>query len=715
MTSYSLEQDTDSPLARWRFEETTGTTFAEDVGSVTATLTGSVTPGGGTSTLPGSGVGADFSGGGASLTGASSWAPRTIEAIVRFDTLPSTGAVYRSWIFGHDATTSTNPLPMVLGFNLDGVSGTRGLLGVGFWTGTAWKVTHASLSTYLTAGALHHIVGVYNASNELRLYIDGVQRSPTASGAPSRVTTGMSSTAWIGRRWDGTAQIDGKIYDLTLYNAGLTPTRITAHYDALQVPGGLAISDGGDMFFDGIEYFPGGPWTLSGGGDLSFRATPLDPRAPATVDFTAHPSDPHGDQSPWFLQEAFGSGTTFDPLDHSTWVYTPGGAIERVIGSIRATRTDTDLLAVVTAADPSITNPGEWGPALKQDWKPAQVDFDVFAGVGAWPLSIRWSQNLYLAWQRINTTVTTGTDATIYWANLVVLHRRYNYASQPVAATPTLDVRGLVHDLLGRGVNDIVEYDPNRVAPGTPWSAYVQQAAWWNGVSAREVLALATTYAPGMWWAVLEPGRTGLPRFEVGRWNGPVRYVFAPGTADVQLSGGAGDIANRCLVSYIGTTFGNSRTTWVAEVRANVRGLAEAGIVRTTQLDLTSEGLMTPQAARARGISALRQAALARTAGKVRISQPIFDRVEGRMVEPWEVRAGSPVVVCDAPLSFSRSTSLAESIGADGVSVFRARGMAYDISSNTAELTLDGGARSLIGRFRTEAAVRRYDVPSPRN
>ena len=51
-----------------------------------------------------------------------------------------------------------------------------------------------------------------------------------------------------------------------------------------------------------------------------------------------------------------------------------------------------------------------------------------------------------------------------------------------------------------------------------------------------------------------------------------------------------------------------------------------------------------------------------------------------------------------------------EHVGADGVSVFRARGVAYDISSNSATLTLDGGSRSLIGRLKLEAQPKRYEV-----
>ena len=434
--------------------------------------------------------------------------------------------------------------------------------------------------------------------------------------------------------------------------------------------------------------------------------------APAVVEFTAHPGDFVTTPSPWWIQESFGDGTTFTTLSHSTFIYTPGGDIERVLGSFRSTRTDADFLALVAAPEASLTDTWEWGPAEQWTWAPAQHDFDIKSGDAYWPSTVRWADNLYLAWQRITSGVTTAGETTIWWGNLCVIHKRYSYGGQPVdvAADPSLDVREIVYDLMGRGLNSIVEFDPNRVAPGTPWGTLVPHAAWWNGVSAREVLALCTTYAPGMWWAVGAPGISGLPRFEVGRWDSAVRYVITPGSADVELSGGATDLANRALVRYIGTTFQETKTTWIAEVRANVRGLAEAGVHRTMMVDLTSEGLITTEEARRRGIAALRDAALSKTAGRVTIREPIYDRVEGRMVEPWEIQAGSPVIVCDAPLSFGRSTSLTESVGADGISVFRCRGVAYDISSNSATLALDGGSRSLIGRLKLEAKPRRYEV-----
>lgn len=435
--------------------------------------------------------------------------------------------------------------------------------------------------------------------------------------------------------------------------------------------------------------------------------------APAVITFTPHATDYIATRAPWYIEEKLSEGTQIKTGDHSTHIYVPGGSVERVIGSVIMGRTDSDLLAMVAACDSTIADPG---PAHQQTWTTTQTDWEVHAGDGFWPSGLPATANLYLAWQRSGADVTIGADAGIWWGNLVVLHTRYTYAGSRVnvVTSPSLDPRQIVHDLMGRGVNALVEFDVNRVEPGTSWATPVAHAAWPSGVSAREVLSYAGTYAPGMWWAVLEPGPSGLPKFEVGRWDSPPRYVLAPGMPGVELSGGADQLANRCLVRYVGAAVGNAKSTWVAAVRANLRSLSASGQTRTMVLDVTGEGLMDGAEARKRGLSALRQAALAKTAGKVVVNRPIFDYVEGRMVEPWEIRDGCTVVACDAPLSYGRSTSMTESVGADGVAVFRCRGVSYEAAGDSATLDLDGGSRSLIGRLKIDAMPRRYDVGDAR-
>ena len=149
---------------------------------------------------------------------------------------------------------------------------------------------------------------------------------------------------------------------------------------------------------------------------------------------------------PWVIEENIAKGTTLGLESHSTHIYTPGGTIERVIGSLQSTRSDGACVACVVPSDPTIIL---YGPAAVFPWSTAQHDFDVQAGDGLWPPTLRYAQNLYIAWQRLNSEVTIGEDVTVWWGNLVVIHRRLNYAGGLVdaAAHPELDVQGLVHDL----------------------------------------------------------------------------------------------------------------------------------------------------------------------------------------------------------------------------------------------------------------------------
>jgi hypothetical protein len=434
----------------------------------------------------------------------------------------------------------------------------------------------------------------------------------------------------------------------------------------------------------------------------------------AVVSVQQTPERLHRRGQAWFLQEGFSQGTNVSPSAHSTHIYTPGGKIVRVWGTTLANIADTNFRAVVCAAH-TRRSPRP-GPAHDQAWTTSQVHWDVRAGDGAWDSGQPVAENLFLAWQRVTSDFIAAGDVTLWWANLVVIHRRYGWdGSQVDAATsPSLTTEQLVKDLLGRGLGTVFEFDPTRTAPGTPWDTLIVAASLVERGVRPGGAGLRAAKSPRMWWAAFEPGATGRPALDFGRWDGPVRYVFAAESVKLEMSGGAADVANRCLVRYVGTTFGQSKTTWVAEVRAHVPLLDDAGLTRTMTLDITSEGLLPTQDARARGIAALRLASLAKTAGRVTIREPVYDRVQGRMVNPWEVRAGSPVVVCDAPLDYSRSTSLTDSTAEDGVAVFRATTMAYDTGRNEATLTLDGGSRSLIGRLKTEAHPRRYEVGTAR-
>lgn len=259
-TYYAATQDVDSPLARWRFEETSGTTFADGVGGKTATITGDVTPGAAypQPSYPAPGYGGDFWGGWCSLSGVSTWTSLlTIEALVWIRSLPS--STVRPCLFTH-AFTAGQKIPLALGWNMDGAH--PGLLGFGHYD-SGWRATF--MASAIPTGQLVHLVGVYNGTTGMTLYMDGA--SVATSTVTARTAGTINSTAYIGAQWDATTIVNGYIYDLAVYNTALSSTRVTAHYNASQQFAGLRIAGGGHATAaDGTARVQAPGIHLSGGG-----------------------------------------------------------------------------------------------------------------------------------------------------------------------------------------------------------------------------------------------------------------------------------------------------------------------------------------------------------------------------------------------------------------------------------------------------------------
>jgi peptidoglycan hydrolase-like protein with peptidoglycan-binding domain len=238
--TYRTAQDADTPFVRWRFEEPSGSTFTDDILAKVATITGSVTAGVVSpigSARPAAGFGGDFTGGYALLTGTSTWsALQTIEALVVLDSIPA--STLRPAIFAH-AWTTGQQIPLVLAFNIDSLHSSK--LGFGYYDGTGWHA--ASMSTNLPTGQLLHLVGVYNGTTGLTLYVNGT--SVATAVVTSRAGGTLNNGAYIGRRWDQSDAIDGRVHDLALYNSGLSSTRVGVHAVAATAVAGIVIFGGG--------------------------------------------------------------------------------------------------------------------------------------------------------------------------------------------------------------------------------------------------------------------------------------------------------------------------------------------------------------------------------------------------------------------------------------------------------------------------------------
>ena len=98
----------------------------------------------------------------------------------------------------------------------------------------------------ISLDALYHIVGTHDGT-DARLYINGsLGAGPTARGYSAQ----DSVASQIGRRaYDAARWFDGVVDEVAVYDQALSPTRISAHYDAAfasEDPANLAATVDGD-------------------------------------------------------------------------------------------------------------------------------------------------------------------------------------------------------------------------------------------------------------------------------------------------------------------------------------------------------------------------------------------------------------------------------------------------------------------------------------
>jgi hypothetical protein len=254
--SYLSEQDADSPLSRWQFEETTGSTIDDDK---TVTRDGTIT---GTVTLNqpavfnDGGLGATFDGTSGFVTmGAMNGllGIGTVEAIVQFNSIPATQVA----VFTHQFSGSI--LPMVIGFNLD--SSHTSQLQVGYFTGSVWQTaTFAAVTT----GTPYHIVGKYDGTT-VKMRVNGVQvdSTPVTTVRPGAGT--VLANAYIGKNWNSNIFLSGKVYDVAIYAAALSDARIDAHFATLGNGFADNFASAKPVFLaSGLNNIDTSTWTLEG-------------------------------------------------------------------------------------------------------------------------------------------------------------------------------------------------------------------------------------------------------------------------------------------------------------------------------------------------------------------------------------------------------------------------------------------------------------------
>ena len=214
---YRADVLSDQPTGFWRLAEASGTTASSEVASTpgTGTYTGIHTLNQAGATAD-SNASVDLQGGHVSLgqPGAlgtnSAW---TVEAWVNPSRAPDNGGALVSEAYAGD-----NNVRFALGYG-DGTN----RMWAGFYGGS-WIRAHDSQDLALNTWT--HFVGTYNGS-QLKLYRNGqlVATTNTSAAIPNG-----NETIYIGRRWDSSNSVRGRIDDVAVYPSALSAARIENHY-----------------------------------------------------------------------------------------------------------------------------------------------------------------------------------------------------------------------------------------------------------------------------------------------------------------------------------------------------------------------------------------------------------------------------------------------------------------------------------------------------
>ncbi len=166
----------------------------------------------------------------------------TMEAWIKLDSIPSGNAGIVGKYLG-----SGNQRSFLLYVNGQGAG--NGELGMvispdGTFTSAANLVDNLVLAT----GQWVYVVGTYQPSQAMRLYINGVLVEQRTSGVPAAIFA-SSADLWMGLQFDTSAanHLPGLIDEVALYTRALSAAEIAAHYAAA-----LAEPVPGDVNFDGV-------------------------------------------------------------------------------------------------------------------------------------------------------------------------------------------------------------------------------------------------------------------------------------------------------------------------------------------------------------------------------------------------------------------------------------------------------------------------------
>lgn len=222
-SSYDTVILADSPVAYWKFAETSGTSAADSSGNGnTGTYHGTII-------FLGSSGPANLSGG-VVLDGTTSYisvSPSTSLNLGSTWTLEGWHLPYtftdRACLISESYTGGSNPVSYILGFDVNHTLTPPYLTG-GYYTGSTYYLTNNVIACINT---LYHVVLTYDGTN-LLLYVNGVLMSSTSPGATH---VASNDGVYLGTSDTGaTYFLSGILSCCAIYNTALTAAKIKSHY-----------------------------------------------------------------------------------------------------------------------------------------------------------------------------------------------------------------------------------------------------------------------------------------------------------------------------------------------------------------------------------------------------------------------------------------------------------------------------------------------------
>lgn len=385
----------------------------------------------------------------------------------------------------------------------------------------------------------------------------------------------------------------------------------------------------------------------------------------------------------------------------------------------QGTSVDGALPSRVVAAHRGISEAGMKLARISFSWDAgltsANLTAALYAGTyGLGPADVPWSATFNLAggtvgrvlgswtngrnWPILRFHYTAGAStvsADSWWleiTNLVVKTMTYakngtevtdyNVATNPDYANDWIYAWQVVEDLLGRVLTAQID-GANATVANTTYA--IEHLAYPDGVSPAAVLDDLIKFQQGYTWHVWDSNiANGKFRFEWVPWPLAVRYEAS--TLDGFNAPATGNtIYNQCRVRYR-----NRGVTHQVLMTKTVPLLVAAGYNRTAFIDLGDEASTRTNAERV-GSEFLDEHRYPLNAGTLTVRRKILDVLTGRMVDPWEIRAGNLIRVRGVE-SYPGALNVN---GRDGATVFRMVSTSFSAADASCTIDLDMYSPSL--------------------